>query len=215
MNTHAFLGVVGLPCAARTEDGVCGRHQLDDVHDVNGATAQMHRETTEMLLRMAEGEVPSGRVYGSSADAPAEDGGGGSGSWAFTPVAGFVPDSPPEHMSHDHNLFRCGHPDCVRDAELAREPVNEEETFSASSARFLSEGSLMTWGPWPVRQFVGGGGGSEDVARLIGHLMAVGEPWFAECWWMNVRTSVVRVQWGSLLTATAAEVLAAVASWPE
>lgn len=28
-----------------------------------------------------------------------------------------------EHMSPDHNLFQCGHPDCIRDASsLGKEP---------------------------------------------------------------------------------------------
>ena len=129
------------------------------------------------------------RVFGSSADAPAEDGGDGSGSWAFdphVPMAAAVP---------------------------SRDSVNEEETFVAASARLLGSGQAMTWGPWPVRQFVIADGRKADLQKCLGGLLDLGEPWFAECWWVGARR-VVRVQWGSLLMSSGAEVETAVASWP-
>ena len=34
-------------------------------------------------------------------------------------ICALLNGQPPVHMSPDHNLFRCQHPDCQRDAELA------------------------------------------------------------------------------------------------
>lgn len=44
----------------------------------------------------------------------------------FWANAGIARNSDPtlkegEHMSPDHNMFRCGHLDCIRDAELAKD----------------------------------------------------------------------------------------------
>lgn len=119
-------------------------------------------------------------------DVPAEDG-GGSGSWAFTPGTVF------EHYN----------------GESSSSPATR-------AADALRRGDVVVGGPWPVRQYFWGPGDlTLAVHDLLEGLALAGTAFYMEAWWVNAETQVVRVQWGAFLASSAAEIEAAVESWPE
>lgn len=188
----------------------CGKYIEDAVH---------HEPSAEqtVVLRM-----------GSSADAPAEDGGSGGEPWAFVPRTVFDPErmlaeEPPVHMSPDHNLFQCEHPDCVRDAkaaqreeDLGQRPVNEAPgSWEAQTAHELEVGGEVTVGPWPVRQYhFDDATGRAACWAQCAALADTGEVFFLEVWWMGNVMRVARVQWGAFSLLSGVDMIDKVRTWP-
>jgi len=172
----------------------CWQPEEAAVHQLGDKDVTMVMETP-----VAEPPFPAGRVYGSSADAPAEDGPGElSGSWAFTPAR--LRDFPEDP-----------------EVSTGEAPVNAEETPEAAAARLLREGEEVSWGPWPVRQFSWGGQEftfDEPGMRLVAALTECGEPFLAEVWWRDSLHRLFRVQWGALLGAGPEELCSMVETWP-
>lgn len=187
-------------------DMFCGWIREADVHRCDRAS-----DTLVMQTPVAEPPFPEGRVYGSSADAPAEDG----VPWAFTPRTVF------KHMLTDHNLFKCPHPDCVRDSQEARSAalaVDEGEdpvSPAQRAAELLAQGQVLAWGPWPVRQFYWGSGEAASAAsELVRALADLGMPFLLETWYLDPQTQLARLTWAELLGLGGAEVVEAVRLWP-
>lgn len=176
----------------------CWRMADDPVHKHDEAAGA--DETLVMQYPPVEPAYPDGRVYGSSADAPMEDG---------------VPE---------RSYRQASEPWAEAEAEEQRLHHLEEQLLdiggepgSAARARWdLENGQVVGGGPWPVRQWFCPDGGAPEAWEMPGELLCAlnvaGEPFVVYVWWRDSRTRLVRVTWGALLGAT--DLGAAVESWP-
>jgi hypothetical protein len=177
-----------LPVGTAGGEYYCFRLLGDPVHQ--------HRSDITVVMQhpVPEPPFPSGRLYGSSADAPAEDGPGElQPPYAAVMKPEFVDSTGKEGSA-------------ARNGDVA-----------ARAAWALRNGDEVSSGPWPVRQWFCGDGGApewwESPGELIAALNVAGEPFVCETWWYAQDRRMVRVQWGVLLGASVEELYAAVESW--
>lgn len=138
-------------------------------------------------------------------DVPAEDGGDGSGSWAWKPSNDLLSA---EAAAASAFALRPG-------AALPPDPVPLPGTPSERARWNLENGGSVVDGPWTVRQMPYGPDGlAMAAADLVDALTRLREPFFMEAWWANEDTHLVRITWGSLLGLAAEELGAMVESWP-
>jgi hypothetical protein len=172
----------------------CLRDSIDSVHNHPSAGAGPDDTVVmEVAVPLAEPPYPDGRLYGSSADAPAEDGGDGGGSWAYEAQA--VP-------------------------LLSRAEAGGPDGSSARmAARALLNGLVVDSGPWPVRQWFCPDGGAPEAWEMPGELVCAlnvaGEPFVVNVWWATTERRLVRVTWGELLGMSFAQAADAVEEWIE